>query len=254
MANVWGTQSGLSIEEKCKILQRIGFKGMDLPTEAQVPILKQYGLVPAMMTLQTGTSFTSGLIRKENIDMIETQTKASIDKAVALGCPNIILLPGEKRGMSPEEGADNAVAAFDRVKGYAEQKGVNLCMEITNSKVVADARTDQVFNHLAWGIDVCKRTKSSRIKIVYDMYHVQIMDGDIVRNFRDNFDYICHVHVAGVPTREDLDLNTQEVNWRFVANAIADAGYTGYVAFEYRPHPGSDPIKALEENFAIMNV
>src|SRR5262245_57498121 len=92
MANVWGTQNGLAIEEKCKILQRIGFKAMDLPTEAQVPILKQYGLVPAMMTLQTGTSFQSGLIRKENIDMIETQTKASIDKAAALGCPNIILL------------------------------------------------------------------------------------------------------------------------------------------------------------------
>jgi len=253
MGSVWGSQNSLPIEEKCKILQRIGFKGMDLPTAQQIPVLKQYGLAPAMMTLQTGTSFTAGLIRKEIHDMIETQTKASIDQAVSLGCNHIIMLPGEKRGMSPEEGADNAVAIFNRLKGYAEQKGVTLSMEITNSKVVADSRTDQVFNHLAWGIDVCKRVNSPRVKIVYDMYHVQIMDGDIVRNLRDNLDHICHIHVAGVPTRGDLD-DTQEINWRFVANAIADLGYTGYVAHETQGQKSSDPIKSLEQNFAILNV
>ena len=253
MSSVWGSQNSLPIEEKCKILQRIGFKAMDLPTAAQVPVLKQYGLAPAMMTLQTGTSFQNGLIRKELADAIETATKASIDQAVTLGCPNIILLPGEKRGMSPEEGADNAVAVFNRVKGYAEQKGVNLCMEITNSKVVADARTDQVFNHVAWGFDVCKRVNSPRVKIVYDMYHVQIADGDITRIMRDNIDHICHIHVAGVPTRQEID-DTQEINWRFVANAIADLGYTGYVAHEYRPAMGRDPIKSLEQCFEIMNV
>jgi hydroxypyruvate isomerase len=155
--------------------------------------------------------------------------------------------------MSPEEGADNAVAIFNRLKGYAEQKGVTLSMEITNSKVVADSRTDQVFNHLAWGIDVCKRVNSPRVKIVYDMYHVQIMDGDIVRNLRDNLDHICHIHVAGVPTRGDLD-DTQEINWRFVANAIADLGYTGYVAHETQGQKSSDPIKSLEQNFAVLNV
>ena len=226
---------------------------MDLPTAQQIPVLKQYGLAPTMMTLQTGTSFTAGLIRKELHDMIETQTKASIDQAVSLGCNQIIMLPGEKRGMSPEEGADNAVAIFNRLKGYAEQKGVTLSMEITNSKVAADNRTDQVFNHLAWGIDVCKRVNSSRVKIVYDMYHVQIMDGDIVRSLRDNFDHVCHIHVAGVPTRGDLD-DTQEINWRFVANAIADLGYTGYVALETQGQKSSDPIKSLERNFAVLNV
>jgi hydroxypyruvate isomerase len=253
MGSVWGSQNNLPIEEKCKILQRIGFKGVDLPTAQQIPVLKQYGLVPAMMTLQTGTSFTAGLIRKEIHDMIETQTKASIDQAVTLGCNHIIMLPGEKRGMSPEEGADNAVAIFNRLKGYAEQKGVTLSMEITNSKVAADNRTDQVFNHLAWGIDVCKRVASPRVKIVYDMYHVQIMDGDIVRNMRDNLDHIAHIHVAGVPTRGDLD-DTQEINWRFVANAIADTGYTGYVAHETQGQKSADPIKSLEQNFAVLNV
>ena len=123
--------------------------------------------------------------------------------------------------MSREEAADNAVAILSRVKGYAEQKGVTLCMEITNSKVAADQRTDQVFNHLDWGFNVCRKVNSPRVKVVYDIYHVQIMDGDVVRNLRDNLDLICHIHVAGVPTRQEID-DTQELNYRFIANAIAD--------------------------------
>jgi hydroxypyruvate isomerase len=170
-----------------------------------------------------------------------------------VGCPNLIAIPGERRGMSREEGADNAVAILSRVKGYAEQKGVMLCMEITNSKVVADARTDQVFDHLAWGLDVCKRVNSPRVKIVYDMYHVQIADGDVTRNLRDNLNHICHIHVAGVPSRGEID-DTQELNYRFIANAIADLGYTGFVAHEYRPSAGRDVIKSLEQCFEIMNV
>ena len=91
------------------------------------------------------------------------------------------------------------------------------------------------------------------MKIVYDIYHVQIMDGDVVRNMRDNIDWICHIHVAGVPSRQEID-DTQELNYRFIANAIADLGYTGFVAHEHRPGPGRDPIKSLEQCFEIMNV
>jgi hydroxypyruvate isomerase len=155
--------------------------------------------------------------------------------------------------MSREEGADNAVLFLNRVKGYAEQKNVTLCMEITNSKVAADQRTDQVFDHLAWGLDVCRRVGSPRVKLVYDIYHVQIADGDVTRRMRENFDYICHIHVAGVPSRQEID-DTQELNYRFIANAIADLGYTGYVGHEHRPGPGRDPVKSLEQCFAIMNV
>ena len=251
MASVW-TGMNNSFEERCKILARIGFKAMDLPTPEQAPMLKQYGLTPALMT-GTGTSFPQGLIRKELADQIEKATRAGIDMCVNVGCPNLIALPGERRGMSREEGADNAVAVLNRVKGYAEQKGVTLCMEITNSKVKEDNRTDQVFDHMAWGLDVCRRVSSPRVKIVYDMYHVQIADGDVTRNLRDNFDFICHIHVAGVPSRQEID-NTQELNYRFIANAIADLGYTGFVAHEYRPGPGRDPLKSLEQCFEIMNV
>ena len=251
MASVW-TGTKLSFEERCQILSKIGFKAVDLPTAEQVPILKKYGLAPAMMT-GTGTSFQDGLIRKELHDKFEPAFRAGIDMCAELGCPNLIALPGERRGMSREEGADNAAAILNRVKGYAEQKGVTLCMEITNSKVVADQRTDQVFDRLEWGLDVCRKVNSPRVKIVYDMYHVQIANGDVTRNLRDHFDHICHIHVAGVPSRTEID-GTQELNYRFIANAIADSGYSGFVAHEHRPGSGRDPVKSLEQCFAIMNV
>jgi hydroxypyruvate isomerase len=251
MSSVWGN-STLSFEQRCEVLKRLGFAAVDLPTEAQVETLKKYGLSPGMMT-GTGTSFQNGMIRKEMHDAFEKATREGIDMCVRTGCQNLIALPGERRGMSREEGADNTVAFFNRVKGYAEQKNVTLCMEITNSKVAADQRTDQVFDHIAWGWDVCKRVNSPRVKVVYDIYHVQVADGDVVRNLRDNLNWICHIHVAGNPGRLEID-DTQELNYRFIANAIADLGYTGFVAHEWRPGPGRDMMKSLEECFKIMDV
>jgi hydroxypyruvate isomerase len=251
MASVW-TGSTTSFEERCKILSRIGFKGVDLPTVQQVPILKQNGLAPAMMT-GTGTSFQNGLIRKELHDRIEEATHAGIDTCVSVGCSVLIAIPGERRGMSREEGADNAVAILSRVKGYAEQKNVDVCMEITNSKVAGDQRTDQVFDRMAWGLDVVKRVNSPRVKILYDIYHAQIMDGDITRTLHENIQHICHIHVAGVPSRQEID-DKQELNFRFIAGVIADLGYTGFVAHEWRPAMGNDSVKSLERCFEIMNV
>ena len=252
MGSVWGANSTLSFEERCRILARIGFKGVDLPTAAQIPILREHGLAPALMT-GTGTTFQNGLIRKELHDKFEAAFHAGIDTCAAVGCPSLIALPGERRGMSHEQAAENAVAMLDRVKGYAEQKGVTLCMEITNSKVAADQRTDQVFDHLAWGVQVCRAVNSPRVKLVYDVYHVQITDGDVTRNLRDHIDMVCHIHVAGVPSRQEID-DTQELNYPFIARAIADLGYTGFVAHEHRPSQGRDPVKSLEQCFAIMDV
>jgi hydroxypyruvate isomerase len=251
MASVW-TGSTTTFEERCKILARIGFKGVDLPTAQQISILTANGLAPGMMT-GTGTSFQNGLIRKEIHDQIEAATHAGIDMCVTAGCSVLIAIPGERRGMSREEGADNAVAILSRVKSYAEQKNVNVCMEITNSKVAADQRTDQVFDHVAWGLDVCKRVNSPRVKILFDIYHAQIADGDVTRTLRDNIDHICHFHAAGVPSRQEID-EKQELNYRFIANAIADTGYTGFIAHEWRPAMGNDPVKSLERCFEIMNV
>jgi hydroxypyruvate isomerase len=251
MASVW-TGSTLSFEERCKILARIGFKGVDLPTAQQVPILTQNGLAPAVM-VGTGTSSQNGLIRKEIHDQIEEATHTGIDTCARVGCSVLIAIPGERRGMSREEGADNAVAILNRVKGYAEQKGVNVCIEITNSKVAADQRTDQIFDHMAWGLDVVKRVNSPRVKILYDIYHAQIADGDVTRTLRDNFEHICHIHAAGVPGRLEID-DKQELNYRFIATAIADLGFTGFVAHEWRPSPGTDPVKGLERCYEILQV
>jgi hydroxypyruvate isomerase len=255
MSSVWGTGAGAfsnNFEDRCKALARIGFKGMDLPTVQQVPILMNYGLAPTMMT-GTGTSMQNGFIRKESHDMIEAECHKGIDSCASVGCPILIGFAGERRGMSYEEATDNTIAIFNRVKGYAEQKKVTLTIEITNSKVVADQRTDQTFNHVAWGLDVCKKVNSPYVRIVYDIYHVQIADGDVVRTLRDNIDRICHFHTAGVPGRTEID-ETQELNYRFIAQAIVDTGYTGFIAHEHRPSMGADPIKSLEKCFNILNV
>jgi hydroxypyruvate isomerase len=250
MPQVWGDLN-LSIEERCEVLAALGFAGMDLPQPAELPVLKDHGLLPAMMT-GTGTSFQDGLIRRELHDQIEEATRAGIDICAEAGCKSLIALPGERRGMSREEGAEHAVEILKRVAPYAEEKGVYVCMEITNSKVPGDNRTDQVFDDIYWGFDVCRRTESPNIKIVYDIYHVQIMNGDVVRTMRDNLDLICHVHVAGVPTRAEID--NSELNYRYIAREIVAMGYDGFVAQEYRPTPGRNPLVSLAVGYDILTV
>jgi len=251
MASVWGSLE-IGFEERCEVLAALGFAGMDLPQPDQVPILREYGLAPALM-VGTGTSFQDGLIRRELHDQIEDATHAGIDMCAELGCPNLIALPGERRGMSREEGADHAVAILSRVAPYAERRGINVCMEITNSKVAADNRTDQVFDDIEWGFDVCRRTGSPNIKVVYDIYHVQIANGDVVRTMRENLDLICHVHVAGVPSRGEID-NTNELNYRYIARQIVDMGYDGFVSHEYRPSAGRNPLISLAIGYDILTV
>ncbi len=251
MPQVWGDLD-LSIEERCEVLAALGFAGMDLPQPQQIPVLKDYGLTPALM-VGTGTTFEDGLIRRELHNQIEEATHAGIAMCAEVGCPNLIALPGERRGMSREEGADHAVEVLSRVAPYAEEKGVNVCMEITNSKVAADNRTDQVFDDIEWGFDVCRRTGSPNIKVVYDFYHVQIANGDVVRTMRDNLDLICHVHVAGVPSRAEID-DTSEMNYRYIAREIAAMGYDGFVSQEYRPTAGRNPLISLATGYDILTV
>lgn len=251
MPQIWNG-TGLNFEERCQVLQRLGFAGMDLPTPDQVPILRDHDLAPAMMT-GTGTTFENGLIRREIHDQIEEETRKGIDMCVELGCKHLIAMPGERRGMSREEGADHAVEILSRVAPYAEEKDVCLSMEITNSKVEADNRTDQVFDNIHWGFDVCRRVNSSHVKIVYDFYHVQIANGDVVRTMHDNLDWIVHMHVAGVPHRDGLG-DDQELNYRFIAREIARSGFDGFVALEPVPRPGTNPLLTMAEGYQIMLV
>jgi hydroxypyruvate isomerase len=251
MPQVWGG-TDLTIEERCEILSLMGFAGMDLPQRAQIPILQEFGLTPTLMT-GTGSSFQDGLIRRELHSQIVEETHKGIDMCVEVGCKNLIALPGERRGMSREEGADNAVEVLSMVAPYAEEKGVNVCMEITNSKIAADNRTDQVFDDIYWGFDVCRRTGSPNITVVYDYYHVQIANGDVVRTMNENISMISHMHVAGVPSRAEID-RTQELDYRWIAGQIANSNYDGFVALEYRPTEGRNPLISLAVGYDILTV
>jgi hydroxypyruvate isomerase len=143
---------------------------------------------------------------------------------------------------------DNCVDGLNRVKGMAEDHGVTICVELLNSKI---DHKDYQGDHTAFGVDVMKAVASPRVKLLYDIYHMQIMEGDVIRTIRTNRDFIAHFHTGGVPGRHELD-ETQEVNWRAVCRAIADSGFTGFVAHEFTPT--RDPLTSLAEAVALCDV
>jgi hydroxypyruvate isomerase len=240
----------MSLEDSCRAAARLGIKGFDLIGPSDWPILKKYGLVPSMYPPGPGGSIPSALNRKENHERIEKTMHAAIDEAAAQGVPNIITFSGNRAGMADQEGADNCVAFLNKVKAHAEDKGILICMEYLNSKV---NHKDYMFDHIAWGVDVMKRVNSPRVKILYDIYHAQIMDGDIVRNIRDHFQWIGHFHTGGNPGRHDID-ESQELNYRYIAQAIAELNYTGFLSHEYSPAAGHDPIATLNKAIEICDV
>jgi hydroxypyruvate isomerase len=245
-----GVLRGIPFEDACRQAAALGIEGFDLRGPADWPVLKKYGLVPTMYPGGPGGTIPVGPCHTDTHAELIPKMHAAIDDSAANGVPNIIVLGGEKRGLTYEQGADNCVAFLDAVKAHAEDKGVTLCFEYLNSKV---NHKDYVFDHIAWGVDVMKRVNSPRVKILYDIYHAQIMDGDIVRNIRDHFQWIGHFHTGGNPGRHEID-ETQELNYHFVMQAIADLGFTGFVTHEYTPSQGHDPVRELQRAIEICTV
>jgi hydroxypyruvate isomerase len=243
-----------TFDEQCREAARLGAYGFELIRPEDWPIMKRYGLAPSMAPMSFAR-LEDGLIRKELHEEIAKALRDEVDVCAAGGCLNIITLGGQRKGMSYEEGLDNCVAFMNRVKGYLEDTGVTLCMENTNSRYPDNVlgRPDQICDHAAWGFEMCKRVNSPRVKMLFDIYHAQTQDGNIVATVRDNIQWIAHFHTGGVPGRRELD-NTQELNYRFIAQSIVDLGYTGYIAHEYRPSAGRDPMKGLEAGMAILDV
>jgi hydroxypyruvate isomerase len=237
----------MSLEDCCREAAKLGIQGFDLIGPADWPLLKKYGLVPSMYPPGPGGSIPDALNRTENHDKLEKSMRAAIDEAAANAVPNIITFSGNRKGMDDASGADHCVAFLNKVKAQAEDKSITICMELLNSKV---NHKDYMFDHMAWGVDVMKRVNSPRVKILYDIYHAQIMDGDIVRNIRDNFQWIGHFHTGGNPGRHEID-DTQELNYRMVAKAIADLGFSEFISHEYSPSPGHDPIAELKKAIEI---
>jgi hydroxypyruvate isomerase len=240
----------MSMEDCCREAARLGIQGFDLIGPADWPLLRKYNLTPSMYPQGPGGTIPEALNRTENHDRLEQSIRAAIDESAAAKVPNVITFSGNRKGMDDRVGADNCVTFLNKIKAHAEDKGVTVCMELLNSRV---NHKDYMFDHLAWGVDVLQRVNSPRIKILYDIYHAQIMDGDIVRNIRDNFKWMGHFHTGGNPGRHDID-DTQELNYRFVVQAIADLGYTGFVSHEYSPAAGHDPIQVLEKAIQICDV
>ena len=240
----------MPLEDCCREAARLGITGFDLIEPADWPTLRKHGLVPSMYPPGPGGTISEALNRKENHGRLEASLRAAIDLSAANQAPNVITFSGNRRGMPDQEGADNCVAFLNRVKAHAEDKGVTIAVELLNSKV---NHRDYMFDHMAWGVDVVKRVNSPRVKILYDIYHAQIMDGDIVRTIRDDTAHICHFHTGGNPGRNDID-DTQELNYRFVMEQIAALGFTGFVTHEYTPKAGSDPIAVLAKAIEICDV
>jgi hydroxypyruvate isomerase len=239
-------KKGMSLEDMAREAARLGAKGFDLIGPQDWPVLKKYGLAPSMSP--GGATIAEGINRKENHAVIEPNLREIIMQAAEAGVPNVIMLSGNRRGLPDEQGIENCATFLNKMKPLAEDKGVTICLELLNSKV---NHPDYHCDHTRWGVEVMKRVNSPRVKLLYDIYHMQIMEGDIIRTIKDNIQYLGHFHTAGVPGRHEMD-NTQELNYRPIAEAIVAAGFTGYMAHEYSPL--RDPLKSLDEALALCDV
>jgi hydroxypyruvate isomerase len=236
-----------SLDELCQNAARLGIQGIDLVGPDDWPTVKKHGLVPSMM-MPGGGTIPDGLNRRENHDRIERELREGIAKAAAAGVPNIITFSGNRRGLADAEGLENSVAGLNRIKLFAEEKGVTVCLELLNSKV---DHKDYQCDHTHWGAEVSKRVGSPRVKLLYDIYHMQIMEGDVIRTIRENIQWIGHFHTGGNPGRHDIDA-TQELNYRAIAQAVADLKFGGFFSHEFLPV--KDPLAALQQAVEICTV
>ncbi len=242
------TYNYLSLDDLCIAAKDIGIKAIDLIGPKEWPILKKHGLDSSMcngaeINLTDGWNnpqYHASLIQKYS-EHIEYVSKA--------GFKNLICFSGNRRGMDDETGMKNCVQGLKKIISLAERKGVILQMELFNSKI---NHPDYMADKSAWGIELCKRLGSENFKLLYDIYHMQINEGDIIRTIRENHQYFGHYHTAGVPGRHEIDEN-QELNYRAIMAAIVETGYKGYVAHEFIP-TATDKLASLKMAVHICDV
>ena len=235
----------IKLDDFCPICKKIGLKAIDLLGPNDFPTLKKYGLECSMINTH---GLTKGLNRKGNHEECLAKIRTAIDAAAEHKYPNVITFPGNRAGMPDDVGIENMVMGLKQIVGYAEKKKVTICIEYLNSKV---NHKDYMFDNMAWGVEVCKQVGSERVKILYDIYHAQIMEGDIIRTIQDYHQYIGHYHTGGNPGRNEID-ETQELYYPAIMRAIVKTGYNGYVAHEFVPK--RDPITSLANAVRICDV
>ncbi len=236
----------IPLDDLCEAAKSIGYRSVELLDEKDWQVPKRHGLECAMAN-GFGT-IPVGFNRPDQHDKLVADATRMIPLAAAAGVPNIVCFSGNRAGLSDGEGVTNCIAGFRRITPLAEQHGVTLCLELLNSKV---DHKDYQADHTAWGVQVVQGVASPRLKLLYDIYHMQIMEGDVVRTIRDNFAHIAHFHTGGVPGRNEID-DTQELNYRRVMQAIADLGFQGFVAQEFVPK--RDPLASMRQAFEICDV
>ena len=220
-----------------------GFPAIDLAPPEYWPLVRSYGL--RLSSVRGHESLTVGLNQRAEHARIEREIGGNLALAQEWGIPNLICFSGNRNGLSDSQGMDATIEGLARVARAAENAGVTLIMELLNSKV---DHPDYQADRTAWGVEVCRRVGSPRIKLLYDIYHMQIMEGDVIRTIREAHPHIAHYHTAGNPGRSDLD-ETQELYYPAILRAIADTGFRGYVAHEFIPK--GEPVSALRAAFAL---
>jgi hydroxypyruvate isomerase len=239
----------LSLDELCKAVKEIGFSAIDLVGPKDWPTLQQHGIYSSMCYTAGDNDLYKGLdntiyhekLVKEYLEVIPIMAKA--------GYKNLICFSGTREGMDDETGWKNCQVALEKILPIAEKNGVTMVMELLNSKI---DHKDYMCNHVEWGAELCKRIDSENFKLLFDIYHMQIQEGDIIRNIRDYHQYIAHYHTGGVPGRHEIN-NTQELYYPAVMKAIVETGFKGYVAQEFVPtYP--DKLDSLREAIKICDV
>ncbi|QJR81350.1 TIM barrel protein [Alteromonas pelagimontana] len=245
------TFGDLSIEALCKLVKRIGFSAIDLVGPEDWPVLKRYNIDSSMCN-GAELNLEDGWCDKRFHQKLTERYLKHIDLVADAGYRNLICFSGSKRGMSREEGLENAVEGLGQVIPHAEKRGVILQMELLNSRV---DHPDYMADISSWGVELCKRLKTDNFKLLYDIYHMQIDEGDIIRTIRENHQYFGHYHTGGVPGRHEID-NSQELYYPAIAKAIRDTGFTGYLAQEFIPTPENKTGRAqsLRNAIAICDV
>ena len=237
----------MPIDDLCAAAAQMGLFGVDLLNPDEFAVPRRHGLICTMGYAGAGT-IPDALNRTENHAAIEAAFRTNIPLAAKAGVPNVITFSGNRKGMADDEGARNTIAGLNRVKKIAEDNGVTICVELLNSKV---NHPDYMCDHTAWGVRVAEEVNSPNVKLLYDIYHMQIMEGDLIATIKKNIAWIGHFHTGGVPGRHELD-ETQEIQWDGVMRAIAATDYKGYVAHEFLPL--RDPMTSLRAAVRLCDV
>jgi len=245
------TYGFLSLDELCDVAKKIGLKAIDLVGPKEWNILKAHGLDSSMCN-GAEISLTEGWNRTENHSTLIKNYTDHINYVADAGYKNLICFSGNRKGMDDETGLKNCADGLKQIIGLAEKRGVIIQMELLNSKI---DHKDYMCDKSPWGVELCKRVGSENFKLLYDIYHMQIDEGDVIRTIKNNHQYFGHYHTAGVPGRHEID-ETQELFYPAIAKAILDTGFKDYIAQEFIPtgKEKEDKIKALKAAVKLCDV